>query len=110
MDINFSGYGENALTFYGNGSLKKGMLVKITSNGTVSACASGENFCGVCADVNGDYATVVMSGFVKVPAAKTITPGYQKIAASASDTVTTSTTGREYLVIESDASSVGFIL
>lgn len=110
MNINFSGYGENAATFYASSAVKKGMLVKMSDNGTVAPCASGDNFCGVCVDVRDGYATVVLSGYVKIPAAKAIAVGYQKISASSANTATSSTTGREYLVIDADSSSVGFIL
>lgn len=113
MNISLNGYKENAVTFLASGNLEKGMLVKMKSNNTVAPCAANDSFIGVCVDVRGDYATVVTEGYVKLPAAKTINVGYQIIAASSNNKVTTGTagtTGREYLVIDSDSTSVGFIL
>lgn len=113
MNISFNGYKENAATFLASGNVQKGMLVKMSDNKTVAPCSANDRFIGVCVDVRGDYATVVTEGYVNLPAAKKITVGYQYLAASASDKVTTGTsgtTGREYLVIDSDATSVGFIL
>ncbi len=110
MNISFNGYKENAVTFMASGSLEKGMLVKMASNNTVTPCAANDKFIGVCVDIRGDYATVVTEGYVKLPAAKAITVGYQNLSASSNNTVTSGTTGREYLVIDSDSTSVGFIL
>lgn len=110
MDINFSGCGENAVTMLASGNLKKGMFVKMTDNGTVAPCASGDNFCGVCVDVRDGYATVQLSGYVMMPAAKSVGIGYQKLSASSAEIATSSTTGREYLVVECGTASVGFIL
>lgn len=110
MNINFNGYSENAVTFLTTDGVEKNMLVKVTSNGTVAPCASGDTFCGVCVDVRGGYATVVTSGYVNMPANKTIAVGYQKLSASSATAVTSGTSGREYLVVESDTTSVGFIL
>lgn len=112
MSISFNGYKENAVTFMASGSLEKGMLVKMSENKTVAPCSANDKFIGVCVDVRGSYATVVTEGYVKLPAAKQIAVGYQNLVASASDKVTTGTSGsgREYLVIDSDSTSVGFIL
>ena len=110
MSIDFSGFNENALTFIAGEGLKKGMPVKITASKTVSPCASGENFCGVCEDVRDGYCTVVLSGYVNMPATRLISTGFQKLGAGADGTVVSSTTGREYLVLDSTADTVGFIL
>lgn len=110
MNINFNGYMENAVTFIADAGVEKNMLVKVSANGTVAPCASGDVFCGVCVDVRDGYATVVTSGYVNMPANKAIAVGYQKLSASSANAVTNGTAGREYLVVESDSTSVGFIL
>ncbi len=110
MNINFNGYSENAVTFLAAEGVEKNMLVKVTANGKVAPCTSGDKFCGVCVDVRDGYATVVTSGYVNMPASKTIAVGYQTLSASAANTVTSGTSGKEYLVVESDTTSVGFIL
>ena len=110
MSINFNGFKENALTFLAGAGVSKGSLVKISANKTASPCASGDNFCGICTEVRDGYCTVIMSGYVNIPAAKLIPTGYQKVSANSSTAVTASSTGRELLVVESTASSVGLIL
>ena len=85
MNVNFNGYDENVLTFEAGTNLKTaGVPVKMTDDGKVTACTSGEVFCGICLSLRGGYATVQLKGYV--------------------------TTGREYLVLNSTADSVGFIL
>ena len=111
MMVNFNGFGENSATFEADSSLTTaGVPVKISGDGTVSACASGDAFCGVCTHLRDGYATVQLSGYVTLPAKSKITPGYTKLAAGADGVATASDSGREYLVIDSTATSVGFIL
>ena len=110
MNVNFNGFGENAATFIADGTLTDaGVPVKMKDNGTVAKCDSGDSFCGVCIGVRGGYAVVQLSGYVTVKSDKKIGVGYKKLASSA-DGVSVSTTGREYLVIDSTDTSVGFIL
>ena len=98
MNVNFNGYDENVLTFEAGTNLKTaGVPVKMTDDGKVTACTSGEVFCGICLSLRGGYATK-------------ITVGYKKLAAGEGSAVVSSTTGREYLVLNSTADSVGFIL
>lgn len=49
MNVNFNGYDENVLTFEAGTNLKTaGVPVKMTDDGKVTACTSGEVFCGIC--------------------------------------------------------------
>ncbi len=66
--------------------------------------------CGVCVSVRGGYAVVQLSGYVKVKSDKKIAVGYKKLSATAAGGVSVTTTGREYLVLDSTDTSVGFIL
>lgn len=66
--------------------------------------------CGVCVSVRGGYAVVQLSGYVKVKSDKKIAIGYKKFSATADGGVSVTTTGREYLVLDSTDTSVGFIL
>lgn len=50
------------------------------------------------------------SGYVKVKSDKKIAVGYKKLSATADGGVSVTTTGREYLVLDSTDTSVGFIL
>lgn len=111
MKVNFNGYGENAATFIADSTLTKAFVpVKISADGTVSPCSKGENFCGICTEVRDGYASVVLSGYVLMPTTAAVTLGYQKLSTGDNGAVVSATSGREYLVINSDTSSVGFIL
>ena len=108
MNVNFNGFGENAATFIADETLTEaGVPVKMKDNCTVAKCNASENFCGVCVSVRGGYAVVQLSGYVKV---KKIAVGYKKLSATADGGVSVTTTGREYLVLDSTDTSVGFIL
>ena len=107
MNVNFNGYGENAATFIADETITEaGVPVKMKDNGTVAKCDASENFCGVCVSVRGGYAVV----HVKVKSDKKIAVGYKKLSATAVGGVSVTTTGREYLVLDSTDTSVGFIL
>lgn len=111
MNVNFNGYCENAVTFEADSNLTKaGVPVKMTDNGKVTACASGDVFCGVCLSVRDGYAVVQLGGYVTLPASTKIAVGYKKLAAGENSTAVVSASGREYLVVDSTADSVGFIL
>lgn len=110
MNVNFNGYGENAVTFETDGTVTAGVPVKMTDDGKVTACANGDVFCGVSLSVRDGYAVVQLAGYVTMPAKSKIAVGYKKLAAGESSAVASSITGREYLVLNSTADSVGFIL
>lgn len=111
MNVNFNGYGENAATFEADSTLTAaGVPVKISGDGTVAACASGENFCGICTGLRAGYAAVQLAGYVTMPAKSKIEAGYKKLAAGADGCVAVASAGREYLVVNSTADTVGFIL
>lgn len=111
MNVNFNGYCENAVTFEADSNLTKaGVPVKMTDNGKVTACASGDVFCGVCLSVRDGYAVVQLGGYVTLPASTKIAVGYKKLAVGENSTAVVSASGREYLVVDSTADSVGFIL
>lgn len=112
MNVNFNGYGENVATFIAGSNLTDaGVPVKVTADGTVSACGSGDAFCGICVGVRDGYAAVQLSGYATVQTTSKIAAGYQKLAAGANGAVVTNTSaGREYLVVDSTASQAGIIL
>lgn len=111
MDIHFAGYGENAVTFLADKSVTKpGVPVKMTGSGTVGTCAPGDTFCGICLRVREGYATVQLAGFVNMPADKNIGTGYKKLSAAANGKIASVESGREYLVLQADNETVGFIL
>lgn len=110
MNVNFNGYGENVATFIADGTVVAGAPVKMSTDGTVTISSATEPFCGICIAVRDGYASVQLAGYVTMPAKSKIAIGYQKLAASTDNTVVVNTSGREYLVINSTATEVGFIL
>ena len=111
MNVNFNGYGENVATFIANSTLTEtGVPVKISADGTVTKCSSGDKFCGICVGIRDGYATVQLSGYVRVQTSAKLALGYTKLAVGASDKIAANDNGRELLVIESTATDAGIIL
>lgn len=47
MAISFEAIAERYVTFLAGNTAAEGKLCKVTANGTVGACAGGDDFCGV---------------------------------------------------------------
>ncbi len=112
MNVNFNGYGENVATFIADSTLNEaGVPVKITADGTVGLCSANDTFCGICVGLRDGYASVQLSGYVKVKTTAKLSLGFVKLAALANGKVGTNTTnGREKLVIDSTATEAGIVL
>ena len=65
MSVSFEGVGQVCTTFLGGG-LTEGHVVKLTGNGTVGACGSGDGFIGAAICCKDDACTVQVGGFVTV--------------------------------------------
>lgn len=112
MSVSFGGFNENTATFKVTEEIEKGSTVKVSESNTVAACSGGEAFCGVCVECSGGYASVQLSGAVKMeyngdaPAV-----GYTKLAGDGIY-VSESNSGREYLVVAVDekAMTVTFVM
>ena len=63
MAISFDAIAERYVTFYAGDTAAEGKLCKVTANGTVGACAGGDDFCGVITQVRNGAASVLMGGF-----------------------------------------------
>ena len=110
MNVNFNGFNENVTTFIAGTGVEPGALVKVSADGTVAKCSSGEAFCGVCVGARGDYAAVQLSGYAQLHAGSKIAVGYKKLASDGSNNAAVNTNGRELLVVDSDTDYVGVIL
>lgn len=114
MAVSFEGFHGKALTFRTANDTVPGTPVKVSESKTVEACANNNVFCGKCIAVQGDYASVQLSGYVKMPYSGTApSVGYAALAADGNGKVKSVTTGgRSYLVLDVDtaAGTVGFIL
>ncbi len=113
MELSFEGYGENAATFAAQSGVAPGMPVKMTANGTVGACAAGDDFCGVALGVRCGYAAVQLCGYVRLPYDGTAPAvGWQALSAAAGGKIQTASTGRKLLVVDADdaAKTCGIVL
>lgn len=113
MNVSFSGFNEKSTTFNCTQDVVAGKAVKVTENGTVSLCTSGDAFCGVVTDVRGDCATVQLTGYIRMPySGATPTLGYTALVADGNGAVTVSEGGKTYLVTDIDTtdSTIGFML
>ena len=95
MNISFTGYRENVLTFECTNTVAVGDLVKMSASGKVG--------------VRDGYAAVQLDGYMEAAKSGTVNVGYNKLVAAASG-VKTAESGIDRLVIYSDDTTVGFIL
>ncbi|MDR3207662.1 MAG: hypothetical protein LBT60_04955 [Oscillospiraceae bacterium] len=111
MTISFQGFHENVATFAG--AAAPGHPVKLTGPGAVTPAAADNVFCGVSAGGGGGHVSVQLTGYVALPYTGTPpTPGYVKLVANGAGGVKTAASGREYLVLDTDAvrQTTGFLL
>lgn len=68
MKLSYEGIGQWAATFACD-DLAEGELVKVSANGTVAACAAGDDFCGMVLSVSrgGDACAVALGGIKLYP-------------------------------------------
>ena len=64
--FSFDGIGAVVATFEAGEGVKGGQVVKMTGNGQVGPCESGDQFCGVALEPRAGIAGVQMKGFVTV--------------------------------------------
>lgn len=112
MKTSYEGFRENIITIEADTTLTSvGVPVKLTTDGKAAPCAANDVFCGVCVNLRNGYASVAVAGYVKIPVSGTVNPGYQTLcAASATAVKTTTSDGRQCLVIDSNSSEIGLIL
>lgn len=111
MNVNFSGYNENVVTFeVDESTVVMGCPVKMTSSDTVGLCEDSDVMSGVALNVRNGYCAVQLTGYIEMPTDETFEVGYNKICAAADSKVKSSDSGREYLVVHTQPGVVGFIL
>ena len=109
MNISFTGYRENALTFECTNTVAVGDLVKMSASGKVTKVSANDAFIGKCVGVRDGYAAVQLDGYTETAKSGTVNVGYNKLVAAASG-VKTAESGIDRLVVYSDDTTVGFIL
>ena len=105
MNISYEEICHVSVTFPADGC-EAGKVCKMGGNGTVTACASGEIFCGVVESVRGTQAGVQIHGFAKLGYTGTAPGcGYVKLAADAAGGVAVNDSGKSYLVVKVDTAA-----
>lgn len=113
MNVSFSGFNENSTTFNCAQNVEAGKAVKVSENGTVALCTSGDVFCGVATDVRGECATVQLTGYIRMPYTGTAPAlGYTALASDGNGGVAQGEGGKLCLVTDVDTTdnTVGFML
>ena len=118
MKLSYEGIGQWAATFACD-DLAEGELVKVSANGTVAACAAGDDFCGMVLSVSrgGDACAVALGGMVTAgyfSDSDTAAPalGWCTLVSDGKGGVKTASTGHSYLVTEVNTAgkTVTFVL
>ena len=110
--FDYTGFGEQALTFACEETTVAGNPVTVSANDTVSPSADGESFVGVAATVRNSVATVIMGGFVCLPFSGSAPAlGAAYLVADGQGGVKSAESGRSAMVINVDAEkgTVGFV-
>lgn len=116
MKVSHEGIGESVVTFYNSKQhpAAVGVPVKMSANGEVSACVSGDKFFGVCIACDSEFTAVQTAGYVKLgyTGATVPTVGFVSLAADGSGGAAVNASGREFLVIDVDktSASAGVVL
>ncbi len=109
--FDFTGYGENVLTFKTNEENLNGP-VTVVADSTVGAAEADAEFCGIALSTRSGAASVLMSGYVQLPYSGTAPAfGVGTVVCNGAGGVKTATGGKKVTVIKVDeeASTVGFI-
>ncbi len=108
MKLSYEGIGQWAATFACS-KVTEGELVKISSNGTVAACGTGDDFCGVAVSGSrgGDACAGALGGMITAGYTGVAAPalGWSALTADGNGGVQASETGREYLVVDVDSAA-----
>lgn len=114
MKLSYEGIGQWAATFACDG-VEAGAPVKISGNGAVAACGSGEQFCGqvISCARDGKACAVALGGMVTMAYTGTAPAvGWANLSADGSGGVKADSAGRSYLVtaVDTAAKMVTFVL
>ena len=104
MEVSFQGIGEWSATFMGGG-LTEGQVVKMSGNGTVTACSAEDDFCGVVQRGGPEACAVQLGGMVTVDYSGTAPAvGFAMLSADGAGGVKTAAenSGRSLLVTAVD--------
>ena len=114
MKVSYEEIGRWTATFACTSAVE-GHVVKISSDGTVAACADGDAFCGTVVSVghDGTACSVALGGVVTAAYTGTApTVGWAALSANSTGGVKADAAGRSHLIAEVDTSAktVTFVL
>ena len=109
MKLSYEGIGQWAATFACD-DLAEGELVKVSANGTVAACAAGDDFCGMVLSVG--RGGEVTAGYTVPAEGAAPALGWSGLSADGEGGVQADADGSTYLVVDVDttAKTVTFVL
>ena len=113
MNVNFSGYNENAITMFCDSTLNEGdagIVVTVKEDATATKATSSDSIFGVLLAVRDGYCSVQTRGFAKVSTEGKIPCGLKTLAPNDQGGVEVNATGRQLYVIESDDNYAGIFL
>lgn len=115
MKVSFNGFGEQVVTFEavtdGDNPAEVGKIAVMNGNGRVCATSkAGEMPVGLILDVRGGYASVQVCGYMKLPCASSLNPGYQHVVTDVSGAMKFASTGRPCLITDVENGVCGIIL
>lgn len=109
MNIDFYAVNQKHLTFLAGKDVVPGTFVKISANGTVAPCTTGDKPIGICKANEGDCASIQLQGHCKItytlPESAQVSLGYQGFVCSDPKTLKPDAAGREMLVLATDTSA-----
>ena len=110
MSISYEGIGERMVTLpVGTG--QDGQVCKVGPYGAADLCANGEKFAGVVVKRDKGMSLVQLEGFVRVGySGSKPNCGYVSLTSDGSGKVLVNSNGREYLVVQVDASTMTAII
>ncbi len=101
MAISFEGLGQLCVTTNCSSTVTPGIPCRISTNKIAVACAEGEAFAGIVANVRESTAGVIVRGFVRASYSGSAPAiGYVGLMADGAGNVTYSADAHEYLVVE----------
>jgi len=108
--VSFEGIGAVVATFFAEGSVAPGKVVKVKHNGVVAPCGSGDNICGLALSNENGCAGVQVRGFATVSFSAPLSLGRVTLSADGTGGVMESVAGSEFLVVAVDSADQSAVI
>ena len=113
MNVSFNGMNENIITFEveQGATIQEGDMVLVSDNGTVKVAETQNDVpLGVAVQVRGGFASVQVTGYVKVPCESAVELGFLRAGISAAGKLCEMDGGREVFVTDISDNVCGILL